>query len=55
MSSDMKPLYTVRRVRKDDTKYGPFHGSEDGKETLCGRMMMRKENRDEDQENSIAA
>lgn len=30
------PLYTVRRVRKDDTRYGPEHGADDEYQTLCG-------------------
>jgi len=30
------PLYTVRRVRKDDTFYGKSHGSISGNTTVCG-------------------
>ena len=29
-------VYTLRRCRKDDTLYGPSHGSSDGNVTLCG-------------------
>ena len=28
-------LYTVQKIKKDDTLYGEIHGSEDGQETLC--------------------
>lgn len=33
---DVLPLYTVQRARKDDTLYGPTHGSHDGDVTVCG-------------------
>jgi len=29
-------LYTVQRIKKDDTLYGKLHGSYNGEETLCG-------------------
>lgn len=32
----MNALYTVQRCRKDDTLYGPSHGSMDGDITICG-------------------
>ncbi len=32
----MKILYTVRRIRKDDTLYGSIHGSKNGCDTVCG-------------------
>jgi len=30
-------LYTVSRCRKDDSLYGPVHGSMDGQKTACGQ------------------
>jgi len=30
--------YTVQRIRKDNTLYGPIHGSWDGDETVCGKL-----------------
>ena len=29
-------FYTVQRIRKDDTLYGPLHGSVDAEKTICG-------------------
>ncbi len=29
-------LYTMQRARKDDSLYGPVHGSTDGDITACG-------------------
>jgi len=34
---EMPAPYTVRRCKKDDTLYGPIHGSPDGDVTLCGQ------------------
>jgi hypothetical protein len=28
-------LYTISRIRKNDTLYGPVHWSEDGDKTFC--------------------
>lgn len=33
------PLYTTQRVRKNDTGYGPIHGSMDCAITTCGIEM----------------
>lgn len=30
-------LYTIQRCKKDDTLYGPIHGSDNGETTLCGQ------------------
>ena len=36
----MNTEYTVRRVRaKEDTLYGPSHGSDDADNTLCGIVL----------------
>ncbi len=32
-------LYTVSRVRKDDTLYGALHGSTTGAHTICGFVI----------------
>jgi hypothetical protein len=32
-------LYTVRQCRKDDTLYGPTHGSQDANTTACGKEI----------------
>ena len=29
-------MYTAQRIRRDETLYGPSHGSKDGDTTLCG-------------------
>jgi len=34
-----RTLYTVSRCRNDNTFYGPCHGSDDGKETTCGKLI----------------
>ena len=31
----MKTLYTIQRIRKDDTLYGSIHGSTDANKTIC--------------------
>jgi hypothetical protein len=37
MPVPMRPMYTVRRVRRSsDITYGPIHYSNDGERTLCG-------------------
>ena len=35
----MTSLYTVQKIKKDDTFYGTIHGSDDGYETLCGQEV----------------
>lgn len=30
-----QPLYTIRKIKKDNTVYGPVHASENGNVTLC--------------------
>jgi hypothetical protein len=32
-------LYTLQKVRKDDSLYGPSHGSDYGGMTLCGQEI----------------
>jgi hypothetical protein len=32
-------VYTASRCRKDNTTYGPIHGSMDSGHTLCGQEM----------------
>ena len=35
----MNTLYTLRKTRKDDTLYGPSHGSDHDGMTLCGHEI----------------
>ena len=35
----MKTLYTVSRCRKDDTLFGPTHGSDNAESTVCGQII----------------
>ena len=32
-------LYTVQRIKEDDTLHGNIHGSDDARETLCEKEL----------------
>ena len=36
MKTNQRALYTIQRCRKNDTRYGRIHFSNDARETLCG-------------------
>lgn len=36
------PLYTMQRVRKDDSLHGPVHGAMVDSVTLCGKLVDEK-------------
>jgi len=38
----MNTLYTLRKVRKDDTLYGASHGADHDGMTLCGQEVNDK-------------
>jgi len=35
----MKTRYTVSKCRKDDSLFGPVHGSDDSENTICGQEI----------------
>lgn len=39
MSVQKNPQYTIQRITKADRLFGPIHGTEQVKATLCGREI----------------